>query len=81
MSMLNKIKKRLQSEAETHSETQRELEAMKMQLLELQQMVGENPCLTFSLSFRPHSPVFLYSSLDSHCACCLRGGGCQLICS
>ncbi|KAK2166761.1 hypothetical protein NP493_1306g00020 [Ridgeia piscesae] len=39
MSMLNKIKKRLQSEAETHSETQRELEAMKMQLLELQQMV------------------------------------------
>ena len=51
MSMLNKIKKRLQSEAETHSETQRELEAMKMQLFELQQMVRETLCLTFSFSF------------------------------
>ena len=40
MSMLNKIKTRLQMEAETHSETTRQLETLQMQLCELQQMVG-----------------------------------------
>ena len=42
MSMLNKIKTRLQTEAETHSETTRQLETLQMQLGELQQMVGNN---------------------------------------
>ena len=42
MSMLNKIKTRLQTEAETHSETTRQLETLQLQLCELQQMVGNS---------------------------------------